>query len=74
MSKARIIERIAPDGHKTYVIQQRYFLFRWMWVDAWVNSWEGALCNDSFPTLEEAKKMLCFFDGTPVNERVVYGV
>lgn len=73
MAKARIIERTAPDGSKTFVIQQRHFLFRWMWVDAWINSWAGASCNDSFPTLEAAEKMLCFFDGTPVQERVVHG-
>lgn len=73
MAKARIVERTAPDGSKTFVIQQRHFLFRWMWVDAWVNSLAGAACNDSFPTLAEAENMLCFFDGTPVRERVVHG-
>ena len=71
MTNARIIERTAPDGSKTFVIQQRHFLFRWWWVDAWINSAAGAACNDSFPTLEAAENMLCFFDGTPVTERVM---
>ena len=68
---ARIVERNAPDGRKSWVIQQRHFLFRWWWVDAWVNAWEGASCNDSYFSLEEARKHLCFFDGTPTTERVV---
>jgi len=71
MSEARIIERTNVDGRKTYVIQQKHFLFRWWWVDAWVNSMNGASCNDSFSSLEEAKKNICYFDGTKVIERVV---
>jgi hypothetical protein len=69
--KARIVERTSPDGEKSYVIQQRNFLFRWRWVDAWINSFCGAACRDSWPTLEEAKNNLCYFDGTPVVDRVV---
>jgi hypothetical protein len=69
--KARIVERTAPDGSKQYVIQQRHGLFRWWWVDAWINSWAGAACRDSFPTLEEAKRKLCWFDGTPCTDRVM---
>lgn len=57
MKKARIIERTAPDGNKKYVIQQKHFLFRWWWVDAWLNF--------PFRSLEEAEKNLCWFDGTP---------
>ena len=62
--KARIIERAAPDGTKNYVIQQKHFLFRWWWVDAWVNSLAGAYCKDTFFTREEAERNLCWFDGT----------
>jgi len=69
--KARIVERTAPDGRKEYVIQQRHRWFRWWWVDAWINSWAGAACRDSFPTLEEAQRNLCWFDGTPYMERVM---
>ena len=65
MKKARIIERTAPNGRKEYVIQQKHFLFRWCWVDAWVNSLDSAYCTDTFSTLEEAEKSLCWFDGTP---------
>lgn len=69
--KARIVERTAPDGRKEYVIQQRHRWFRWWWVDAWINSWAGAACRDSFPTLEEAQRNLCWFDGTPYMESVM---
>jgi len=40
-------------------------------VDAWINSWAGAACRDSFPTLEEAQRNLCWFDGTPYMESVM---
>ena len=69
--KARIIERTNVDGRTNYVIQQRHFLFRF-WVDAWINSVDGASCRDSFSSLEEAKNNLCYFDGSKVKERVVY--
>ncbi len=61
--KARIIERTDPAGDKKYVIQQKHWLFRWWWVDAWVNSSQP--CEDTFYTLEEAERNLCWFDGTP---------
>ena len=69
--RAQIVERTGPDGRTVFVIQQRHFLFRWWWVDAWINAWEGTYCQDSFFTLEEAKKHLCYFDGTPTRERVI---
>ena len=31
MTKCRIIERTSVDGRKSYVIQQKHFLFRWCW-------------------------------------------
>ena len=65
----RIIERKMPDGRIEYTIQQRHFLFRWWWVDAWMNC--GVECTDSFDTLEEAKKHLCYYDGSKCQERVV---
>lgn len=69
--KARIVERIFPDGSKKYVIQQKHFLFRWIWVDAWVNSLSGANCQDSFSTLEQAQNNLCWFNGTPYINYVI---
>lgn len=71
MSKARIIERTSPVGTKSWVIQQKHSLFRWKWVDAWLNSWAGAACQDSFFSLEEAKANLSYFDGTPVTKEVL---
>jgi len=56
---------------KCYVIQQKHFLFKWWWVDAWVNSSSGASCQDSFDSLEEAKNNLCYFDNTKVKEKVI---
>lgn len=60
--KARIVQRTMPNGRIEYVIKQRHFLFFWLWVDAWVNNDVSII--DSFPTLEEAQKHLCYFDGT----------
>jgi len=72
--KARIIERISPNGRKKFIIQQKHFLFRWWWVDAWINSSTGAYCTDDFDTLEEAKENLCWFDGTKFKEQVVKSI
>lgn len=69
--KTRIVERTSVDGTKSYVIQQKHFLFRWWWVDAWINSISGASCNDTFNTLEEVKQNLCYFDGTKAIDKVV---
>ena len=71
MKKTRIIKRTNVDDTIEYVIQEKHFLFRWMWVDAWVNSTCGAFCTDSFDTMEEAEKNLCYFDGTKIKEEVV---
>lgn len=69
--KTRIVERTYPDGNIRYVIQQKHFLFRWWWVDAWMNDSCGACCKDEFSTLEEAKANLCYFDGTKSVDRVI---
>ena len=58
-----------PDGRIEFTIQQRHFLFRWWWVDAWVNHDTSTI--DSFATLEEAQKKMCHFDGTRCREVVV---
>lgn len=71
MIKCRIIERTRPDGVVKYVIQQKHFLFRWLWVDAWVNSSVGAACLDSFYTLEEAEKHIVYFNGSRCKNKVV---
>lgn len=69
--KTRIIKRTAPDGSVEYVIQQKHFLFRWWWVDAWLNDSCGAGCVDYFDTLEEARANLCYFDGSKCKEEVI---
>ena len=72
-TKVRIIKRTGVDGRVQYVIQQKHHLFRWQWVDAWLNSLSGASCRDSFDTLEQAKKNLCYFDGSVPTDEVVHG-
>lgn len=72
MKKCRIVERTNVDGRVLYVIQQKHFLFRWWWVDAWINSEDGASCRDDFTTLEEARRNLCYFDGSKSNDHVVF--
>jgi hypothetical protein len=67
MKKTRIIKR-TYGGLTEYVVQQKHFLMRWMWVDAWVNSFDGASCVDSFRTLEEAEDNIFRFDGTKCKE------
>jgi hypothetical protein len=67
--KARIIKRTNVDGRVEFVIQQRHFLFFWWWVDAWMN--HSACTIDSFSTLEEAKKHLCYFDGSKGKEEII---
>lgn len=67
--KARIVQRTDVNGRVSYVIQQKHFLFRWVWVDAWIN--HGPECNDSFCSLESAKSNLCYFDGSVKQDVVV---
>ena len=69
--KTRIIKRTNVDGRVEYVIQQKHFIFRWWWVDAWVNSTGGASCQDSFSTLKEAKENLSYFDNSKVKEEII---
>jgi len=69
--KVRIIKRVNVDGRVEFIIQQKHFLFKWAWVDAWINSWLGACCVDSFETLEEAKENLCYFNGAKCADKVV---
>lgn len=67
--KVRIIKKITKCGKTRYTIQQRHFLFFWWWVDAWINN--GVDTTDTFYSLKEAKKHLCYFDGTKTNKREV---
>lgn len=68
--KARIIEVTRVNGEKVWTIQQKHFLFWWKWVNAWINSSSGAACQDTFYSLEEAQKHLCYFDGTKPTHKV----
>jgi len=69
MPKTRIIKRIKVNGCVEFAIQQKHYLLRWMWVDASYNKfiWE----QDSFKTYEQAKKALCYFDGSKPKVEVV---
>ena len=70
--KARIVKVTTPGGRVYYEIQQRHILFFWWWVPAWVNRYNPYATTD-FNTLEEAKKNLCYYDGTKYKKEVVYG-
>jgi hypothetical protein len=70
MGKVRIIKEIYPDGETAYIIQQKHFLFFWWWVAASINN-ASSYCNDSFLTLEEAKKNLCYFNGTKTKKEII---
>jgi len=69
--KTRIIKRTGVAGGVRYVIQQKHFIFRWWWVDASVNSLDYVNTRDYFDTLDDAKKHLCYFDGTKIKEEVL---
>jgi len=67
--KARIIKVTKPNRDIEYTIQQRHHLFRWWWVNAWVNG--DPSTRDTWPTLKEAQDNLCWFDGTKWTETVL---
>ncbi len=62
MKKVRIVKRTNVDGVITYIIQQKHFIFRWLWVDAWINNLVDINCE--YSSLEEAKCHLCYFNGS----------
>ena len=67
----RIVKRTYVDKQVQYVIQQKHWIFKWWWVDAACNSSDIVNCIDSFGTLEEAKKNLCYFDGSKYKDEVI---
>lgn len=71
MRKTRIVKRTDVDGTVKYFIQQKHFLFRWYWVDGWMNSLMGPAHQDFFPTLKEAQNNLCYFNGSKPKEEIV---
>jgi len=76
MKKVRIVERTSIYGSVTYVIQRRYNLFAWSWWDD-ASSYDSFISLDprsknTFSSLEEAKRNLCYFDGTKVQEKIVF--
>ena len=66
--KCRIIKRTHVDNQICYVIQQKGWFG---WRDAWLNSWVGASCRDSFLTLNEARRNLCYFNDSKPKEEVI---
>jgi hypothetical protein len=69
MKNTRIIKRTMPDGRIEFTIQQRHSIFFWWWVDAWVN--KDVSTTDTFSSLEEAQKKLCYFDGTKIKQEII---
>lgn len=70
MRQSRIVKRTCCNGQVVYVIQVKHFLFR-CWADAWTSRIDGVYFMDTFPTLEEARRNVCYFDGTPARDEVV---
>lgn len=68
--KARIVKITRPDGRIAFQIQQKHWLFRWMWVGAGCNSWDTYV-QDTYFSLDEAEKYLCWYDGTKTKYEVV---
>ena len=68
--KSRIVKKTGVDGKVWFTIQTKHPIFRY-WCDAWLNSWEDESCQDSFDTLEETKKNLCYFDGSKVKMEII---
>ena len=69
MKKVRIVEREHPEGYTSYEIQQRHCIFKFWWIDAWLNNWDLER-NSSFSTLEKAKEHLKYFQNGSGYERV----
>lgn len=69
MKPVRIVERTHLDGSVKYVIQTRFWFFRWRWADA---GREYEYAQDTFPSLKEAQENICHFDGSRHTDRVVY--
>lgn len=68
--KVRIIERTYQDGTIRYVIQTTSRLFR-VWRDG-DGKWLTNYRNYTFRSLEEAKKNICYFDGTKIRDILAY--
>jgi hypothetical protein len=69
MKEVRIVKRTNVDGVITYIIQQKHFIFRWWWVDAWVNNSVDTKCE--FYSLEELENHLCYFDGSKTKQEIL---
>ena len=68
----RIIKKTSIDGTiDSYIIQKKLF---WWWYKCslGINTCHGSFSKDHFDSLEEAKKHLCYFDGTECKEKIVY--
>lgn len=70
MKKTRIIKTVHLDGSESFTIQQKHFIFFWLWVNSWINS-SSAWTQDTFKTLDEAKDNLKYFDGSKPYKEIV---
>lgn len=68
--KVRIIERTNVDGEKDWLIQHRHWLFKSRWVYA-QQYFESGSMDATFYSLKEAKKHLCYYDGSLPKYRVL---
>lgn len=71
MKKARILKITDFDGKVSYEIQQRHFLWKWLWVNACENFPEGVSGPTWFDDYEKAKEHLIYFNGTKKMKEVM---
>lgn len=68
MNNIRIVERTNLGGILTYVVQERHFLLKFLWVDASIN-YENA--RDTFNTYQDAENYIKTRINGKVPDRVV---
>ena len=73
MKKVRIVKRTYTRGKIEYAIQQKHFMFKWWWVEPWMNRGFIDDRDSVFNTFEEAKDNLQYFNGSrTVKEEVLF--
>jgi hypothetical protein len=70
MKTCRIVKITYPDGRVRFQIQQKHWLFKWWWRAASFN-YIYPYITDTFDTLEEAEKVLWFFEGKKKQVEVI---
>ena len=70
----RIVELIYPNGNKAYQIQKKHWLVKNKWISVDDGCAPYSTDTSTYLTLEEAKKHLCYFDGTKTKTTNIYNL